>query len=229
MKYRPLVRIAALSLMTVSVLLVGSLSLAREVAVALPDPKLDPSAATATGEQTAVFAGGCFWGVEAVFRHVKGVRSAVSGYAGGSTVAPSYEDVSSGTTGHAETVSVRYDPAQVSYAQLLKVFMSVAHNPTELNRQGPDHGTQYRSAIFYTNAEQQKIAAAYIEKQNPPQPPAMPGGTGSWNFLDIPAEDKDADNKRLITQTALKESSDSVTDKMARDALNEFRSATARR
>ena len=166
MKYRPLVRIAALSLMTVSVLLVGSLSLAREVAVALPDPKLDPSAATATGEQTAVFAGGCFWGVEAVFRHVKGVRSAVSGYAGGSTVAPSYEDVSSGTTGHAETVSVRYDPAQVSYAQLLKVFMSVAHNPTELNRQGPDHGTQYRSAIFYTNAEQQKIAAAYIAQLN---------------------------------------------------------------
>jgi len=164
MKHSSVARAGAWSLLAGVVLLIGGRSLAREMAVPLPDPKLDQAAVS--GEQTAVFAGGCFWGVEAVFRHVKGVRSAVSGYAGGTTVAPSYEDVSSGSTGHAETVSVRYDPTQVSYAQLLKVFMSVAHNPTELNRQGPDHGTQYRSAIFYTNAEQQKVAAAYITQLN---------------------------------------------------------------
>ncbi len=164
MKLRLSGRNAGLSLLTTAVLLVCSHSFARELAVALPDPKVDQ--VSASGEQTAVFAGGCFWGVEAVFRHVKGVHTAVSGYAGGNVAAPSYELVSTGTTGHAETVSVRYDPTQVSYGQLLKVFMSVAHNPTELNRQGPDHGTQYRSAIFYTNADQQKVATAYITQLN---------------------------------------------------------------
>ena len=112
--------------------------------------------------KTAVFAGGCFWGIEGVFEHIKGVTDAVSGYAGGTAVNPGYEDVSSGETGHAESVRVTYDPSKVSYQQLLQVFFSVAHDPTELNRQGPDVGTQYRSAIFYTDAEQGKIARAYI-------------------------------------------------------------------
>lgn len=111
---------------------------------------------------TAVFAGGCFWGIEGVFEHLKGVSSATAGYAGGTTVSPSYEDVSSGETGHAESVQVIYDPARISYAQLLQVFFSVAHDPTELNRQGPDVGTQYRSAIFFRNPAQQKAAADYI-------------------------------------------------------------------
>lgn len=120
--------------------------------------------APAAGEDTAVFAGGCFWGVEAVFEHVKGVKSAVSGYAGGDVANPSYEQVSSGDTGHAESVRVIYDPAQVSYGKLLQIFFSVAHDPTQLNRQGPDHGTQYRSAIFYANARQQQAAEAYIKQ-----------------------------------------------------------------
>jgi peptide-methionine (S)-S-oxide reductase len=115
-------------------------------------------------EQTAVFSGGCFWGVDAVFKHVKGVSNVVSGYAGGSASTAHYEQVSEGNTGHAESVRVRFDPAKVSYQQLLQVFFSVAHNPTELNRQGPDVGSQYRSAIFYTSAEQQKIAQSYIQQ-----------------------------------------------------------------
>ena len=131
---------------------------------ALPNPVVDDALAPAKGEATAVFAGGCFWGIQAVFEHVKGVKSAISGYAGGKVVAPSYEDVSSGTTGHAESVRVTYDPSQVTYGQLLRVFFSVAHDPTELNRQGPDVGTQYRSAIFYTTDSQAKIAKAYIDQ-----------------------------------------------------------------
>lgn len=114
--------------------------------------------------QTAVFSGGCFWGVEAVFKHVKGVTSAVSGYAGGSAKTAHYEIVGTGLTGHAESVEVTYDPSQISYGQLLRVFFSVAHDPTQLNRQGPDVGTQYRSAIFYADAEQQRIAKAYIDQ-----------------------------------------------------------------
>ncbi|QJR37374.1 peptide-methionine (S)-S-oxide reductase MsrA [Gemmatimonas groenlandica] len=120
------------------------------------------STARAATLQTAVFAGGCFWGVEAVFEHVKGVKSVVSGYAGGAVVNPDYETVSSGRTGHAEAVKVTFDPAVVSYETLLAVFFTVAHNPTELNRQGPDVGTQYRSAIFFTSAEQQKSATTVI-------------------------------------------------------------------
>jgi peptide-methionine (S)-S-oxide reductase len=127
----------------------------------LPAPATDIPASSAAGPQTAVFAGGCFWGVEAVFRHTKGVTRAVSGYAGGAKAAD-YETVSSGSTGHAESVQVTYDPAQVSYGQLLKVFFSVVHDPTQLNRQGPDMGTQYRSAIFYVNDEQKRVAQAYI-------------------------------------------------------------------
>ncbi len=117
---------------------------------------------TDTAEQVAVFAGGCFWGIEAVFEHVKGVNSAESGYVGGAENTATYELVSTGSTGHAESVEVKFDPKEVSYTDLLRVFFSVAHNPTQLNRQGPDRGTQYRSAIFYTNAEQEHAANAYI-------------------------------------------------------------------
>jgi len=131
---------------------------------ALPSPVVDDALSTAKGEQTAVFAGGCFWGIQAVFEHVKGVKSAISGYAGGNVASPSYEQVSSGETGHAESVRVVYDPSQVTYGQLLRVFFSVAHDPTQLNRQGPDVGTQYRSAIFYGNDSQRRIAAAYIDQ-----------------------------------------------------------------
>jgi len=120
--------------------------------------------AAAPAEDTAVFAGGCFWGVEAVFDHVKGVKRAISGYAGGRLANPSYEQVSTGTTGHAESVEVIYDPSQVSYGKLLQIFFSVAHDPTELNRQGPDHGPQYRSAIFYRTAQQQQVAESYIKQ-----------------------------------------------------------------
>lgn len=122
------------------------------------------SANAASNEQTAVFAGGCFWGVDAVFKHVKGVTNVESGYAGGDASTAHYEIVSGGNTGHAESVRVRFDPAKISYQQLLQVFFSVAHNPTELNHQGPDTGTQYRSAIFYTSPEQQKLAQSYIQK-----------------------------------------------------------------
>jgi peptide-methionine (S)-S-oxide reductase len=113
---------------------------------------------------TAVFAGGCFWGVEGVFDHVKGVKSAVSGYAGGVKGTAHYEVVETGRTGHAESVQVTYDPAQISYGKLLQIFFDVAHDPTELNRQGPDVGTQYRSVIFYSSAEQKRVAEAYIRQ-----------------------------------------------------------------
>ncbi len=118
----------------------------------------------AASSDTAVFAGGCFWGVEAVFEHLKGVSSAESGYAGGKAASPSYEAVSSGTTGHAESVRVVYDPSQISYDQLLQVFFTVAHDPTQLNRQGPDVGTQYRSAVFYRNAAQKQATERYLAK-----------------------------------------------------------------
>lgn len=135
-------------------------------AVTLPAPVADIPASVVKGTQTAVFAGGCFWGVEAVFRHVKGVTRAVSGYAGGTAQTADYEKVSSGATGHAESVEVTYDPAQVSYGQLLRVFFAVAHDPTQLNRQGPDVGTQYRSAVFFVNDEQKSVAQAYVNQLN---------------------------------------------------------------
>ncbi len=132
--------------------------------VTLPAPAVDATLPVAKGDAVAVFAGGCFWGIQAVFEHMKGVKSAVSGYAGGDKVSPSYEDVSSGATGHAESVRVVYDSSQVSYGQLLQVFFSVAHDPTQLNRQGPDVGTQYRSAIFYMTDAQKTTAEAYIDQ-----------------------------------------------------------------
>ncbi|MGF6088247.1 peptide-methionine (S)-S-oxide reductase MsrA [Pseudomonas sp. 18173] len=131
-----------------------------EQAVIIPAPALDET--TQARSETAVFAGGCFWGVQGVFQHVKGVKNAVSGYAGGAANTAQYERVSNGNTGHAESVEVTFDPGQVSYGTLLQIYFSVAHNPTELNRQGPDSGTQYRSAIFTKSTEQQRVAQAYI-------------------------------------------------------------------
>jgi peptide-methionine (S)-S-oxide reductase len=134
--------------------------------VALPDPKVDDPLAKEKGRQTAVVAGGCFWGIQALFAHVKGVIQSTSGYSGGAANTAQYEKVCSGRTGHAEAVEVVFDPSQVSFGQLLKVFFSVAHDPTELNRQGPDVGTQYRSAIFYVSEDQKRIALAYVEQLN---------------------------------------------------------------
>jgi peptide-methionine (S)-S-oxide reductase len=132
--------------------------------IEFPDPALDVTGPAAQGPQTAVLAGGCFWGVEGVFERIKGVTNVLSGFAGGAKSTAHYEEVSTGTTGHAESVEITYDPSQITYGQLLKVFFSVVHDPTELNRQGPDTGTQYRSAIFYTNDEQKKVAEAYIKQ-----------------------------------------------------------------
>jgi peptide-methionine (S)-S-oxide reductase len=139
-------------------------SLAAEEAVIIPAPAIDVQ--PATGIQTAVLAGGCFWGVQGVFQHTVGVVNAVSGYAGGSKASADYNMVSTGATGHAETVEIKYDPAKISYGKILQIFFSVAHDPTQLNRQGPDSGTQYRSAIFTTNDEQKKVAEAYIAQLN---------------------------------------------------------------
>lgn len=130
----------------------------------LPDPKVDESPTAASGHETVVFAGGCFWGIQAVFEHVKGVKKATAGYSGGTVKNPEYEEVGSGRTGHAESVEVVYDPSKVTFGQLLKVFFSVAHDPTELNRQGPDFGTQYRSAIFFETPDQERIARAYVDQ-----------------------------------------------------------------
>lgn len=145
---------------------IAACSSATASITAVPDPTLDAPLASAKGEQTAVLAGGCFWGVEAVFEHVKGVTDVKSGYSGGSAATAEYEKVSDGDTGHAESVRITFDPSQISYGKLLKVFFSVAHDPTELNRQGPDTGTQYRSAIFYANDEQKRIAQAYVDQLN---------------------------------------------------------------
>ena len=134
---------------------------AEAAAQRLPPPALDV-APTGSDPQTAVFAGGCFWGVQGVFEHVRGVTRAVSGYAGGKTPEPSYEQVSSGATGHAEAVRVTFDPSRVSYGTLLRIFFSVALDPTEVNRQGPDWGTQYRSELFVSNPEQDRVARAYV-------------------------------------------------------------------
>src|SRR2546426_5429225 len=135
-------------------------------ATTIPDPALDAPLASAKGEQIAVLAGGCFWGVEAVFEHVKGVARVTSGYSGGAATTARYDEVRTGQTGHAESVRIAYDPSQITYGQLLKVFFAVAHDPTELNRQGPDTGTQYRSAIFYANEDQKRIAQGYIDQLN---------------------------------------------------------------
>jgi peptide-methionine (S)-S-oxide reductase len=128
----------------------------------VPAPSVDAAQTKQKSEQTAVLAGGCFWGIQAVFQHVKGVINVTSGYSGGSSVTAEYAIVSTGETGHAESVKITYDPSQITYGRILQIFFSVAHDPTQLNRQGPDEGTQYRSAIFYGNDEQKRIAEAYI-------------------------------------------------------------------
>src|ERR1700687_313326 len=135
-------------------------------AAELPAPDADLSASSSGRTATVVLAGGCFWGVDAVFKHTKGVSEVVSGYAGGSKVTAHYEVVSTGLTGHAESVKVTYDPAQISYGKLLLIYFGVAHDPTQLNRQGPDVGKEYRSAIFYTTDEQKRVAEAYIRQVN---------------------------------------------------------------
>jgi peptide-methionine (S)-S-oxide reductase len=139
-------------------------SRAAEDAVVIPPPAMD--AQPSSGVQTTVLSGGCFWGVQGVFQHTAGVISAVSGYAGGNKATADYNTVSTGTTGHAESVQIKYDPRKISYGKILQIFFSVAHDPTQLNRQGPDSGTQYRSAIFTTSDEQKKVADAYIVQLN---------------------------------------------------------------
>jgi len=155
---------AALGAVAVAAFLLAGRSGGSNAAPAaeFPTPALDASLATAKGRQTAVLSGGCFWGMQLVFEHVKGVINVESGYAGGTTGNTTYEQVSTGTTGNAESVRITYDPSQVTYGQLLQVFFTVAHDPTELNRQGPDVGTQYRSMISYTTDEQKRIAQSYI-------------------------------------------------------------------
>jgi peptide-methionine (S)-S-oxide reductase len=141
-------------------------AIGAQAPVTLPDPEVDEPVAMSKGQPTAVFAGGCFWGIEAIFEHVKGVKEATSGYAGGDAATANYDTVSSGRTAHAESVRLKYDRSQITYGQLLKVFFSVGLDPTELNRQGPDEGPQYRSVLFVTNAEQKRVAEAYIAQLN---------------------------------------------------------------
>jgi peptide-methionine (S)-S-oxide reductase len=158
--FRAVNAIAALALLCCGAVIACNESSAA--AVAIPSPNVDAPLAKARGSETAVLAGGCFWGIQAVFEHVKGVKNVTAGYSGGAANTAQYETVSTGTTGHAESVQITFDPSQVTYGQILRVFFSVAHNPTELNRQGPDDGTQYRSSIFYANDDQKRIAQAYI-------------------------------------------------------------------
>jgi peptide-methionine (S)-S-oxide reductase len=154
---------AAIGALAITALAVAPLR-AAEDAVVIPAPAIDAHASD--GIQTAVVAGGCFWGVQGVFQHTAGVVNAVSGYAGGSKATASYPIVSTGSTGHAESVEIKFDPKKISYGKILQIFFSVAHDPTQLNRQGPDSGTQYRSAIFTTSDEQKKVADAYIAQLN---------------------------------------------------------------
>ena len=156
--FNPLVRVALAALMAA---LVPTLASCAESAIVIPAPKLDEPAA-ANGSETAVLAGGCFWGVQAVFQHLKGVTQVISGYAGGASSTAQYETVSSGRTGHAESVKITFDPRKVSYGRILQIYFSVAHDPTQLNRQGPDTGTQYRSAIFAINEQQKNVAQQYV-------------------------------------------------------------------
>jgi len=159
-------RVAALAFAAVLISVVACRQAQAGSVSPLPAPVVDAPLAKTAGHETAVLSGGCFWGIQAVFEHVKGVISATSGYTGGEASTAHYEMVSDGNTGHAESVSVVYDPAQISYGELLRVFFSVAHDPTEVNRQGPDTGTQYRSMISFANPEQKRIAGAYIQQLN---------------------------------------------------------------
>jgi peptide-methionine (S)-S-oxide reductase len=153
---------ASSALLLAGMLAIHACAPAAEPATMVPAPVLDEPAAATSARETAVLAGGCFWGVQGVFQHVKGVIGATSGYAGGAADTATYDQVGSGTTGHAESVQVTYDPQQISYGRLLQIYFSVAHDPTQVDRQGPDTGTQYRSALFPRDPLQQKIAAAYV-------------------------------------------------------------------
>jgi peptide-methionine (S)-S-oxide reductase len=163
-KLRRFIALAALAITAITLFWVA-MPLAGE-ATTVPAPASDEVLAPGVNSETAVLAGGCFWGVQGVFQHVQGVRSAVSGYAGGLASTANYTATSSGSTGHAESVRISFNPQKISYGQLLQIYFSVAHNPTELNRQGPDRGTQYRSTIFPANAEQARVAKRYIEQLN---------------------------------------------------------------
>jgi peptide-methionine (S)-S-oxide reductase len=155
--------LAALLIVAVAgVVVYGHVAASDKTMAAIPAPAVDEALASSPGQETAVVAGGCFWGIQAVFQHVKGVVSATSGYSGGSAATAEYEIVSSGTTNHAESVKIVFDPSKVTYGQLLQVFFSVAHDPTQLNRQNPDEGTQYRSVVFFSNDAQKRIAQAHI-------------------------------------------------------------------
>lgn len=162
MKTHRLKKTTLAMILPISICLGSMTACAREANIVLPAPTLNEAVTVTNHRETIVLSGGCFWGIQGVFQHVKGVTNAMSGYAGGNSSTAQYETVSGGATGHAESVQVEYDPQQVSLGELLRIYFSVAHDPTELNRQGPDSGTQYRSAIWYSNSEQQKIAQAYI-------------------------------------------------------------------
>lgn len=158
--FRPLVAVFLVALLP------AMLDAASHTANSFPKPTVDSPVARSHGHEEAVLSAGCFWGVQAVFEHTRGVLSAVSGYTGGSATTAHYEIVGSGNTGHAESVKITFDPAQITYGEILMIFFSVAHDPTQLNKQGPDWGTQYRSALFYASPEQERIAEAYIAQLN---------------------------------------------------------------
>ncbi|SIT31958.1 peptide-methionine (S)-S-oxide reductase MsrA [Achromobacter sp. MFA1 R4] len=169
MSKHPTIRRLCAALAATAGLLASAPAPAAERAFIIPPPAADTTAAPAgqaATQEKAILAGGCFWGVQAVFQHVKGVSNAVSGYAGGQAATANYNAVSGGRSGHAEAVEITYDPRQISYGQLLQIYFSVAHDPTQLNRQGPDHGPQYRSAVFPANDSQRKVAEAYIAQLN---------------------------------------------------------------
>lgn len=155
-------KLAGVVALALGVVAVQRVANSAEEATQIPPPAQDEQVTATTHSETAVFAGGCFWGVQGVFEHVRGVKQVAAGYTGGAASTAQYETVSDGDTGHAESVQITYDPTQITYGRLLQIFFSVAHNPTELNYQGPDHGTQYRSAVFPVNPQQRTVAQAYI-------------------------------------------------------------------
>jgi peptide-methionine (S)-S-oxide reductase len=190
----PLVKRASFAkLAGAAALVLGAVAVQRvansaEAATQVPPPAQDEKV-TATHSETAVFAGGCFWGVQGVFEHVRGVKQVAAGYSGGAASTAQYETVSGGDTGHAESVQITYDPTQITYGRLLQIFFSVAHNPTELDYQGPDHGTQYRSAVFPVNPEQRIVAQAYIAQLDKAHVFSQPVVTRVENFKGFyPAE-----------------------------------------
>jgi peptide-methionine (S)-S-oxide reductase len=185
----PLVKRASFAkLAGVAALVLGAVAVQRVANSQVPPPAQDEKV-TATHSETAVFAGGCFWGVQGVFEHVRGVKQVAAGYSGGAASTAQYETVSGGDTGHAESVQITYDPTQITYGRLLQIFFSVAHNPTELDYQGPDHGTQYRSAVFPVNPEQRIVAQAYIAQLDKAHVFSQPVVTRVENFKGFyPAE-----------------------------------------